>query len=184
MWRATLKGVLAHKLRLALTGSAIVLGVMFVSGTLVLTDTLHATFNNLFQNIYQNTSFVVRGHAAFTGNIGAVRNPIPESVAGEVRAVPGVAAANGTASGIAQFVAPDGKAISTGGAPTVGTSFEPNSTLSPLHLRQGSAPITDHQLEQHHSDGGTDDSHNRGSHCTAGDGHHPGQDPLRLGNRP
>jgi putative ABC transport system permease protein len=146
MWRATLKGILAHKLRLALTGSAIVLGVMFVSGTLVLTDTLHATFNNLFQNIYQNTSFVVRGHAAFTGNIGAVRNPIPESVAGAVRAVPGVAAANGTASGTAQFVTPDGKAVTTGGAPTIGTSFEPNPTLSPLKLRQGSAPSTDHQV--------------------------------------
>jgi len=147
MWRATLKGVLAHKLRLALTGSAIVLGVMFVSGTLVLTDTLHATFNNLFQNIYQNTSFVVRGHAAFTGNIGAVRNPIPESVAGAVRAVPGVVAADGSVSGVpAQFVAPNGMAVTTGGAPTIGISFDPNATLSPLKLRQGSAPITDHQV--------------------------------------
>jgi putative ABC transport system permease protein len=147
MWRATLKGILAHKLRLALTGSAIVLGVMFVSGTLVLTDTLHATFNNLFNNIYQNTSFVVRDHAAFNGNFGAVRNPIPESVAGVVRAVPGVAAAIGTASGTpAQFVAPDGKAVTTGGAPTIGISFEPNPTLSPLKLRQGSAPTTDHQV--------------------------------------
>jgi putative ABC transport system permease protein len=146
MWRATLKGILAHKLRLGLTGLAIVLGVMFVSGTLVLTDTLHATFNNLFDNIYQNTSFVVRGHAVFTGNIGAVRNPIPESVGTAVRAVPGVAAANGTASGTAQFVAPDGKAVTTGGAPTIGTSFEPNPTLSPLKLREGSAPTTDHHL--------------------------------------
>ena len=146
MWRATLKGVLAHKLRLALTGSAIVLGVMFVSGTLVLTDTLHATFNNLFQNIYQNTSFVIRDRAAFTGNFGAVRNPIPESVAGTVRAVPGVVAADGTASGIAQFVAGDGKPVTTGGAPTIGTSFEPNVTLSPLKLRHGSAPATDHQV--------------------------------------
>ena len=147
MWRATLKGVLAHKLRLALTGSAIVLGVMFVSGTLVLTDTLHSTFNNLFQNVYQNTSFVIRGHAAFTGNVGAIRNPIPESVAGAVRAVPGVVAANGSVSDTpAQFVAPGGKAVTTGGAPTIGISFEPNSTLSPLHLRQGSAPTTDRQV--------------------------------------
>jgi len=146
MWRATVKGVLAHKLRLALTGSAIVLGVMFVAGTLVLTDTLHATFTNLFDNVYQDVSFVVRGHAAFTGNTGAIRNPIPESVASTVRAVPGVAAADGAASGYAQFVAPDGKAVTTGGAPTIGTSFEPNPMLSALKLRQGSAPTTDHQV--------------------------------------
>ena len=48
MWKATLKGLLAHKLRLALTAVAIVLGVMFVSGTFVLTDTLHSTFTTLF----------------------------------------------------------------------------------------------------------------------------------------
>src|SRR5664279_1094504 len=118
MWKATVKGVLAHKLRLGLTALAIVLGVMFVSGTLILTDTLHATFDSLFANVYQNVSFVVRGHAAFTGNAGAVRNPIPGSVAARGRAVPGVPAANGTASGYAQFGAPDGKAVSTGGAPT------------------------------------------------------------------
>ena len=146
MWRATVKGVLAHKLRLGLTALAIVLGVMFVSGTLILTDTLHATFDSLFANVYQNVSFVVRGHAAFTGNAGAVRNPIPESVATSVRAVPGVAAANGTASGYAQFVAHDGKAVSTGGAPTIGTSFDPNPALSALKVRQGTAPTSPHQV--------------------------------------
>ena len=36
MWRVTLKGLLAHKLRLALTALAIVLGVTFVTGTFVL----------------------------------------------------------------------------------------------------------------------------------------------------
>ena len=146
MWRATVKGVLAHKLRLGLTALAIVLGVMFVSGTLILTDTLHATFDSLFANVYQNVSFVVRGHAAFTGNGGAVRNPIPESVAASVRVVPGVAAANGTASGYAQFVSHDGKAVTTGGAPTIGTSFDPNPSLSALKLRQGTAPTTPHQV--------------------------------------
>ena len=113
---------------------------------MILTDTLHATFDSLFANVYQNVSFVVRGHAAFTGDAGAVRNPIPESVAAGVRAVPGVAAANGTASGYAQFVAPDGKAVSTGGAPTIGTSFDPNPALSALKLRQGTAPTTAHQV--------------------------------------
>jgi putative ABC transport system permease protein len=146
MWRATLKGILAHKLRLSLTALAIVLGVMFVSGTLVLTDTLQATFNNLFDNVYRNVTFVVRGDAAFTGNFGAVRNPIPESVAATVRTVPGVAAADGTVGGYAQFVAPDGKAVTTGGAPTIGTSFDPNPTMSSLKLRQGSAPGNDHQV--------------------------------------
>jgi len=91
MWKPTIKGLLAHKLRLALTALAIVLGVMFVSGTFVLTDTLHNTFTTLFNNVYQNVDLVVRQKAAFTGSAGtAVRSPIPESVANTVRSVPGV----------------------------------------------------------------------------------------------
>ena len=39
MWRATWKAVLARRLRLVLTATAVVLGVAFVTGTLVLTDT-------------------------------------------------------------------------------------------------------------------------------------------------
>jgi putative ABC transport system permease protein len=148
MWRVTVKGLLAHKLRLVLTALAIVLGVTFVSGTLVLTDTLHNTFTTLFGHIYQNIDFEIRGKAAFAdnGTGGAVRKPIPESILASVRAVPGVAYAEGTAAGYAQFVSPTGKAISTGGAPTIGLSFDPNPQLSSLQLAAGTAPKTPHQV--------------------------------------
>ncbi len=63
MFRVTIKGLLAHKLRLALTALAIVLGVTFIAGTFVLTDTLHSTFDTLFSNIYQHVDFQVRGVA-------------------------------------------------------------------------------------------------------------------------
>jgi putative ABC transport system permease protein len=143
--KVTLKGLLAHKLRLALTGLAIVLGVTFISGTLVLTDTLHATFNTLFSHVYQNVDFEIRGKAAFANNAAngsgsAIRKPIPESIVTEVRRIPGVAYAQGTVTGYAQFVAPDGKAVTTGGAPTIGLSFDPNTQLSALHLSSGRAP--------------------------------------------
>ena len=65
MWKITIKGLLAHKLRLGLTALAIVLGVMFIAGTFVLTDTLNNTFKTLFGNIYQNIDFQVRGVADF-----------------------------------------------------------------------------------------------------------------------
>ena len=51
MWKVTIKGLLAHKLRLGLTALAIVLGVTFISGTFVLTDTLHNTFTTLFEAV-------------------------------------------------------------------------------------------------------------------------------------
>ena len=140
---------MAHKLRLALTALAIVLGVTFISGTFVLTDTLHNTFTTLFGRIYQNVDFEVRATAAFSSNnggAGASRKPIPQSIATSVRHVPGVAYAQGTVNGYAQFVAPDGKAISNGGAPTLGFSYDPNPQLAALHLSQGTAPTSSHDV--------------------------------------
>src|SRR5271167_405365 len=133
MWKVTIKGLMAHKLRLALTALAIVLGVTFISGTFVLTDTLQSTFTTLFGHAYQNVDFVVRGKAAFSNdssNGNAVRKPIAQSIATSVRQVPGVQYAEGTVSGYAQFIAPDGKAVTTGGAPTLGFSFDPNPAMS------------------------------------------------------
>ncbi|HTZ09867.1 MAG TPA: FtsX-like permease family protein [Acidimicrobiales bacterium] len=148
MWNVTIKGLLAHKLRLFLTGIAIVLGVTFVSGTFVLTDTLHNTFTSLFGNVYQSVDFQVRGAPAFAGNTGAnaARKPVPQSLAATVGRVPGVAFAHGVVQGYAQFVAPDGKAVSTGGAPTLGVSFDPNTRLSSLRIVRGTAPTTAHQV--------------------------------------
>ena len=146
MWRVTIKGLLAHKLRLALTALAIVIGVTFIAGTLVLTDTLHNTFNTLFSNIYQNIDFQVRGVAQFGNGGTATRNPVPESVLSTVRSVPGVEAADGSVAGYAQYIAPDGKAITTGGAPTLGISFDPNPQLSQLRLTQGTAPTSSNDV--------------------------------------
>ena len=146
MWRVTIKGLLAHKLRLVLTALAIVLGVTFIAGTFVLTDTLHNTFNTLFGNIYQNVDFQVRGVAQFGSGGTATRNPVPESLLSTVRAVPGVEAAQGSVTGYAQYIAPDGKAITTGGAPTLGFAFDPNPALSPLRLTQGRPPTTANEV--------------------------------------
>src|SRR5271167_4330219 len=158
MWKVTIKGLLAHKLRLGLIALAIVLGVTFISGTLVLTDTLHSTFTTLFGHIYQNIDFEVRGKAAFTGTSGntTARKAVPESLLSSVRDVPGVQAAEGTVSGYAQFVAPDGKAVTTGGAPNIGLSFDPNPQLSALRVSSGQGPTRSDQVAM---DAGTADKY-------------------------
>ena len=143
MRSVTLKGLLAHKLRLMLTALAIILGVTFISGTYVLTDTLHNTFTALFSNIYSKIDFQVRGAAQFGKNTpNAVRDPIPQALLATIRGVPGVAAADGTVTGYAQFVAPDGKAITTGGAPTIGIDYTGDPRLSVLHIISGGPPTT------------------------------------------
>ena len=110
MRNVTIKGLLAHKLRLALTSLAIVLGVTFISGSFVLTDTLHSLFDGLVGNIYQKIDFQVRGVAQFPTSdaANAVRDPLAEPLLGTVRHIPGVEAAYGEVSGYAQFLSRQG----------------------------------------------------------------------------
>ena len=142
MWNVTIKGLLAHKLRLALTALAIVLGVTFISGTFVLTDTLHNTFTELFGNIYAKIDFQVRGVAQLGSGGNAVRDELPGSLLATIRGVPGAAAADGQVTGYAQYIGHDGKAIQTGGAPTLAVSFNSDQRLSSLHLIAGGPPTT------------------------------------------
>jgi putative ABC transport system permease protein len=152
MRKVTVTGLLARKLRLALTALAIVLGVTFVTGTLVLTDTLSHTFTTLVSGVYQHVSFEIRGKAAFNSNTAAAvdgtadRRPVPQSLATAVGRLPGVAAVAGSVSGYAQFVAPDGKPVGGDNASALGFSFDPNRQLSSLRLTEGKAPITAHQV--------------------------------------
>ncbi|MFZ0169701.1 MAG: FtsX-like permease family protein [Candidatus Dormiibacterota bacterium] len=137
MWKVTVKGVLARKLRLALTALSIILGVAFVSGTLVLTATLNSTISTLYGNVYRHVDFQVQAPG--------VRN-IPESLLGSLRKVPGVAYADGAVSGYSQFVAHDGSPITTGLEPASGLSFDPNTQLSPFRLVQGRGPTNSREV--------------------------------------
>jgi putative ABC transport system permease protein len=145
MWRATIKGLLAHKLRLGLTALAIVLGVGMVSGTYILTDTLNHAFDNLFSEVNRGVAVAVSAEAKFKAvgpggqNAGSARR-IPDTLLPAVRAVPGVRVAEGVVQGYAQLVGKDGKAIQTGGAPTLGFSWSSDAALNPLELREGSPP--------------------------------------------
>ena len=59
MWRVTFRGLAAKKFRLVLTSLAVVLGVAFMAGTFVLTDTLDNVFDDLFTNTTKGVDAVV-----------------------------------------------------------------------------------------------------------------------------
>ncbi|MCW2715953.1 MAG: hypothetical protein JWN88_3000 [Frankiales bacterium] len=141
MLRATLRSLLARKLRLLLSGMAVVLGVSFVSGSLVLTDTLGRVFDDLFVSVGAKTDVEVRGAAVFEGEGGTAREPVPASVLEAVLEVDGVEAATGDVSGYAQVIGKDGKAYGPNGPPTLGQNFDTDPATSPYSLRRGRAPV-------------------------------------------
>jgi putative ABC transport system permease protein len=143
MGKATLKGLMAHKLRLAATALAIVLGVSFVAGTYVLTDTITASFDNLFKQVTQGIDVAVRSQETFGGfdTGGETRDPMPEEVLNDVKRVDGVRVAEGSVTGYAQLVGKDGKAVTTGGAPSLGVSFSQDAQFSAgSTIRSGRLP--------------------------------------------
>lgn len=147
MLKVTLRGLLAHKLRLTLTTLGIVLAVTFIAGTLVLTDTLNGTFAALFGNVYQKIDFVVRGNAEFGASAAtAARKPLPDSLISEISGVPGVKTADGEVDGYAQFISKSGKPIGGGDTSTLGVSIGQDPQLSGLNLVQGTLPKTASQV--------------------------------------
>ncbi len=151
MWRLTLKNLRARKLRLITTSIAIALGVAFMAGSLVLTDTIGKTFNDLFASVYKSTDAVVRGQAPFEVNEAegeeAPRPLIDQSLIAVVQNVPGVKLAEGSIQGYTQVVDKSGKVVGNpgGGAPTFGGIWS-NSELNAFQLSEGRAPKADNEV--------------------------------------
>ena len=142
MLLATIRAMLAHKLRLALTTTSIALGVAFLAGTLILTDTMHKAFDQLFTKVSKGTDAVVRMESAYSSSADTSHKPIPAAVLDQVRGVPGVRAAAGNVGGYALLTDNAGKAILTSdGALTLGASMPADVGLrGDVKIRSGHAP--------------------------------------------
>ena len=146
----TIKGLLARKVRLAATVVAVTLGVAFTAGTLVLTDTIGKTFDDLFAEVYDGTDAVVRAPSAFDAPAGASdqRGRVDQSLVDVVAGVDGVAVAEGTVVGYTQLVGADGKPLGDPeiGAPTLGGNWSRSDDLNPFTLVEGRAPTADDEV--------------------------------------
>ncbi|RLK25483.1 putative ABC transport system permease protein [Micromonospora sp. M71_S20] len=148
MFRATLKSLLARKVRLILSGLAVVLGVMFVSGAFVLTDTLGRSFDAIFADAYEGVDVNVAAKPKI--DVGEaegmpVAAPVPAATLDKVRAVPGVAEATGIV-GVdgARLIGGNGKVVASFGPPQLGENWTGESDL--VQLREGRAPQADDEI--------------------------------------
>src|SRR4249919_432729 len=144
MIKIIMHGLLARKFRLVATALAVTLGVAFMAGTLVLTDTIGKTFNDLSAGVYKGTDAEVRATAVFNGPqfTGAQRPFADASLVRRLARVPGVAVAEGSVFGYTRLIGKDGKALGNpaNGAPTLGGNWNQVAALNPWRLLVGHAP--------------------------------------------
>ena len=145
MLRASLKGVWAHKLRLALTALAIVLGVGFVSGTYIYTDTIGSAFDDIFADAFEGIDIVISAESDFQFGEGVF---IDEADLERVDEVEGVESFETFIQGLGVAILDkEGEPIGGSGPPQFGASLveSPNETGG-FSLREGDYPIGGSQI--------------------------------------
>ena len=115
MWKLTTRGLWAHKLRFTLTGLAVVLGVAFMAGTMILTDTMSSTFNGLFETNNAGIDVVVQRPSEVEAEFADTRERVDAAALDAILATDGVERAAGTIQGFAQLVDANGEARATDG---------------------------------------------------------------------
>jgi putative ABC transport system permease protein len=122
MLRAAFKNLMARKLRLLMSGFAIVLGVAFVAGSFIFTDTLERNFTNLMDGSVGDV--VVRPAGASGDDSAQDARKVPAGVVDRLSDVDGAARADGNVTSFGVFVVSDeGKVIGAQGAPGLGFNW-------------------------------------------------------------
>lgn len=128
MRRVSLRNLRAHKLRLFLTVFSIVLGTSFVAGSIVFTSTVSKAFNDIFDSVAPGVSVQITPENNQSPGV-------PQTVIDDLEARKselGIDRIVPNYSGLVTIANSDGKALQTGGAPSVGTAYlPPDVALSP-----------------------------------------------------
>ena len=140
MLRLAFKGLLARKLRLVLTSSAIIFGVSIAVASFVLTDGLRSTFSTLSTNVNSGNDFVVRQKIAFGTRTDTLR--VPDDLLTKLAAVPGVDQVEGQIFAVGATVPVDGKGkpVKTLGPPLATANWGTADKLTRWILIDGRRP--------------------------------------------
>ncbi|MDX3238005.1 FtsX-like permease family protein [Streptomyces sp. ME03-5709C] len=106
MFRTALRNVLAHKARLLMTVLAVMLGVSFVSGTLVFTDTIGSALRKASAKNYSDVSVAVTSADA--------DRPLPQRLVDEIGRLPGTESTTATVTGFTALADKKGRMVGDG----------------------------------------------------------------------
>ncbi len=139
MFRATLAGLRARTARMVLSSIAIILGVAFVSGTLVLGNALN---DQVHDDLARQAKGVDASITVSSANENAA-NPtkLGQDTVEAIRKIPGVAGADGRGGTQLPLIKPNGKAASA-----IVATIESTPQLQEFDLASGAFPKADNEI--------------------------------------
>jgi putative ABC transport system permease protein len=140
MWRTTIRTVGAHKRRLLATCSAVLLGVAFLSGTLVLGETMRAGFLDMFTEANAGIDAYVRSGTVVGAGDFVERGVVDADLVGVVASIDGVDAVAPVIEARGQIVGRDGDPLGGNGPPTLAGNWIDDETLNPWRIAEGRPP--------------------------------------------
>ena len=147
MFMLTVKELAARKLRLLTTAFAVLLGVAFMAGTMVFTDTIGATFDSVLADADEGVDAYVRAPSEIELGYGEPGPRLDASLADQVASVDGVDEVALRINGYAQVVGPDGEPVGDlKKNPAFGTNWVTVDDLNPYQLSSGHAPMNDNEV--------------------------------------
>ncbi|MGP4086052.1 ABC transporter permease [Streptomyces sp. KR55] len=139
MFRTALRNVLAHKARLLMTVLAVMLGVSFVSGTLVFTNTISDALQKSSAKGFDQVDVAVTAEGREDTGDTIGRTPeLTQALLDDAAKVPGAATATGVVSGFTAIADKDGKLIGGGFQSQGGNYWGDKDPRYPL--KSGAAP--------------------------------------------
>ncbi|MCX4859685.1 ABC transporter permease [Streptomyces canus] len=139
MFRTALRNVLAHKARLLMTVLAVMLGVAFVSGTLVFTNTISEAYQKSSAKGFDQVDVAVTAKSEEDkGNTIGKSHELTQTLLDESAEVPGAANAIGVVSGFTAIADKDGKLVGGGFQSQGGNYYGDKDPRYPLS--EGAAP--------------------------------------------
>ncbi|WP_328926048.1 ABC transporter permease [Streptomyces sp. NBC_00190] len=149
MFRTALRNVLAHKARLLMTVLAVTLGVAFVSGTLVFTDTLGKAMSSQSAKSYEGVAVSVTDYGRHRDEDGQKQGEpgISQQTLDKIKTLDGVDSVSGRVQGFAGVGDENGKLIGSGWA-NAGSNFDPvkDGKDPRYHFTDGTGPVKDDQI--------------------------------------
>ncbi|KWT62971.1 ABC transporter [Streptomyces albus subsp. albus] len=150
MFRTAVRNVLAHKARLMMTALAVLLGVAFVSGTLIFGDTVANSYRQASAEKLEGVAVSVKATESEAGKGGHGRTTALDStLTQKIHALPGVKEVRSTVNGTATLAGKDGRPVNADNhGRNLATNYQPGEDGKDSHfpLKEGRGPAAAGEL--------------------------------------